>query len=126
MHQAAQSLLGTHDFATFGAPTVGTSTVRHMVKVQCRLGRHGLHRFIFRANGFLQHMVRGLMGSLVEVGRGKWTVADFQAALQAQDRHACGPLAPPQGLILWRVTYPSSSIERQAEVEPHETQNMDS
>jgi len=57
------------------------------------------------ARSFLQHQVRSMVGSLVHVGEGKWTVADLAAALAARDRTACGQVAPPQGLYLVRVDY---------------------
>jgi tRNA pseudouridine38-40 synthase len=56
-------------------------------------------------SGFLHHMVRNIVGTLVEVGRGKLEPADITRILQARDRTLAGPTAPPQGLCLVRVEY---------------------
>jgi len=57
------------------------------------------------ARSFLHHQVRSIVGSLVQVGERKWTPADMKRALEARDRSACGPVAPPDGLYLVRVDY---------------------
>jgi tRNA pseudouridine38-40 synthase len=62
-------------------------------------------RVTFAARSFLHRQVRSMVGSLVEVGRGRWTPADLVAALAAADRSACGPVAPAQGLCLMAVDY---------------------
>ncbi len=59
----------------------------------------------FSARSFLHRQVRSMAGSLVEVGLGRWSIADFAAALEARDRRACGPVAPPDGLYLTAVIY---------------------
>jgi tRNA pseudouridine38-40 synthase len=58
------------------------------------------------ARSFLHRQVRSMVGSLVEVGTGKWSPKDFKAALDAADRSRCGPVAPPDGLYLVAVDYP--------------------
>jgi tRNA pseudouridine38-40 synthase len=58
------------------------------------------------ARSFLHHQVRNIVGTLALVGTGKWTAQDVVATLQARDRSAAGPTAPPQGLYLTGVTYP--------------------
>ena len=58
------------------------------------------------ARSFLHHQVRNIVGTLALVGTGKWTPDDVAAALQARDRSAAGPTAPPEGLYLTEVTYP--------------------
>ena len=58
------------------------------------------------ARSFLHRQVRSMVGSLVEVGFGKWSAADLRAALEAADRARCGPVAPASGLYLERVEYP--------------------
>jgi tRNA pseudouridine38-40 synthase len=60
----------------------------------------------FRGNGFLKHMVRNLVGTIVEVGQGKRSVEEFQQVLAGKDRRQAGPTAPPQGLFLLNVEYP--------------------
>jgi len=60
---------------------------------------------IFASRSFLHRQVRSMAGTLAEVGAGRWTRADVKAALDARDRTACGPVAPPQGLYLTGVGY---------------------
>jgi tRNA pseudouridine38-40 synthase len=104
MNQAAQSLVGVHDFATFGQPPQGDNTVREVFRAVCR--REGDEVSIFvEANAFLQRMVRSIVGSLKWVGEGNWTVEQFVAALEACDRSRCGTVAPPHGLYLVSVVY---------------------
>ena len=105
MHEAAQSLLGRHDFTTFRA---AECQAKSPVKTLDRLDvvRHGDDlRITASARSFLQHQVRSMVGSLVHVGERKWSAADLAAALAARDRSACGQVAPPQGLYLVRVEY---------------------
>jgi tRNA pseudouridine38-40 synthase len=61
------------------------------------------------ARSFLHNQVRSMVGSLVPVGDGKWQPADLARALEARDRSACGPVAPPDGLYLVRVDYPAGA-----------------
>lgn len=109
MQVAADMLIGVHDFGTFGLPPKGTVTIRRMYKAQGQTLEGGLSRFTFEADAFLQHMVRRIMGTLVEVGRGKMTLQDFAAAFAAADRRRAGPTAPPHGLILTVVRYRGES-----------------
>lgn len=104
MNQAAQRLVGRHDFATFGRPPQGENTVRTVFSAGWRQQGDELH-FMIEANAFLQRMVRSLAGSLKLVGEGTWTGADFVAALAACDRARAGKTAPPQGLTLISVAY---------------------
>jgi tRNA pseudouridine38-40 synthase len=105
MQQAARMLIGHHDMSSFAAS--GT-TVRCFERAVTRSEfRRGGRRLVYdiEANGFLQHMVRILVGTLLEVGIGRFSVADFQAILQSRDRTRAGKTAPPQGLFLQRVFY---------------------
>jgi tRNA pseudouridine38-40 synthase len=105
MQAAAQKLVGKHDFTTFRA---AECQAKSPVKTLDRLdvARDGDDvRVTASARSFLQHQVRSMVGSLVHVGEGKWTLADLAAALEARDRSACGQVAPPQGLYLMRVEY---------------------
>jgi tRNA pseudouridine38-40 synthase len=116
MQTAAQHLVGTHDFATFGQPPQGESTVRTLFAADWhvdapslpQLGVPAERRLVFTvtANAFLQHMVRKVVGTLLEVGRGRRSVADFAGALQAAHGAHAAPPAPPCGLVLEWVTYP--------------------
>jgi len=105
MHDAAQHLVGHHDFTTFRA---AECQAKSPVKTLDRLDveRHGDElRISAAARSFLHHQVRSMVGSLVQVGEGKWNAADLARALAARDRKACGPVAPPDGLYLVRVDY---------------------
>ena len=105
MHEAAQKLIGRHDFTTFRA---AECQAKSPLKTLDRLdvARDGDEvRITASARSFLHHQVRSMVGSLVHVGEGKWSAGDLAAALAARDRTACGQVAPPQGLYLVRVEY---------------------
>lgn len=118
MQQAAALIVGEHDFATFGMPTVGESTVRTVLRATWQevepwlpvLAGQRQDRvlvFTIEANAFLKHMVRKLVGSMLKLGRGARSVADFAEALAAADGSRSAPSAPPNGLVFEAVTYPS-------------------
>ncbi len=108
MHQAAQRLVGQHDFAAFTNAGHGRlSTVRSIF--DCRVDRPGdlspeLH-IVVRGDGFLYNMIRIIAGTLIEVGRTRKTVDWIDALLEHGDRHQSGPTAPPEGLCLEWVRY---------------------
>ncbi len=105
MAQAAESFAGTHDFASFAAKGAGReNTVRHIFS--CRLMCKG-HRLAFtvEGNGFLHHMVRNMMGTLLELGRGRMTMPEFNALFRYRDRTLAGFTAPACGLTLLKVRY---------------------
>jgi tRNA pseudouridine38-40 synthase len=105
MHEAAQLLLGKHDFSTFRA---AQCQAKSPVKTLDRLdvARYGeLIEIRTDARSFLHHQVRSIVGSLRLVGEGKWRARDLQKALQAKDRAACGPVAASEGLFLLKVDY---------------------
>lgn len=105
MHAAAQLILGKHDFTTFrAAECQANSPIRTLdVLTVSRQAEHVV--VVAKARSFLHSQVRSMVGSLKLVGEGKWSPADFRAALDARSRPACGPLAPPDGLYLTRVDY---------------------
>jgi len=105
MHAAAQALVGRHDFTTFrDAACQARSPIKTLTEV--RVWREGEEvRLAFAARSFLHRQVRSMTGSLVEVGAGRWSPADLTAALNAQDRARCGPVAPAHGLTLTGVDY---------------------
>ncbi len=106
MHEAAQVLIGRHDFSTFrDAQCQANSPWRTLDYFRVEADGETI-RFDVGARSFLHRQVRSMVGSLIEVGHGKWTFADFRAALEAADRSRCGPVAPPDGLYLERVDYP--------------------
>ena len=111
MRQAAQSLLGEHDFTSFcvAASAEGKPTCRRLdvvdITPETVLGEHSVVIRIV-GNAFLHSMVRVIVGSLVETATGRRAPEWLSEALAARDRSAAGPTAPPQGLTLWQVTYP--------------------
>ena len=106
MHAAAQMLVGSHDFSTFrDAQCQSESPVKTLDEI--RVSRIGEEvQLTCSARSFLHRQVRSFVGSLVEVGVGKWSLRDFKAALDAADRKRCGPVAPSDGLYLVAVDYP--------------------
>jgi tRNA pseudouridine38-40 synthase len=104
MNQAANVIVGLHDFATFGQPPQGHNTEREVFRAMWRK-QDELLLFEIEANAFLFRMVRSLVGSMKAVGEGRWAVTDFVAALENKDRGAAGQTAPPHGLCLIGVTY---------------------
>ena len=104
MCEAAGVLVGEHDFATFGQPPVGENTVRQVFRSEWRRD-DDLLKFQIEANAFLYKMVRSIVGSLCQVGRGAWSVERFAHIVAAADRSLAGPTAPPQGLCLLAVSY---------------------
>lgn len=106
MHEAAQALIGHHDFTTFRDAQCQAKSPERTMDV-ARVWREGEEvRLEFQARSFLHRQVRSLTGSLAEVGAGRWSVADMKTALEARDRRACGPVAPAHGLYLAAVGYP--------------------
>jgi len=105
MHAAAQRLLGKHDFTTFRDTECQARSPEKTLD-QLDVTRQGDEvNVVTSARSFLHSQVRSMVGSLVWVGEGRWTVSDLAAALAARNRAACGPVAPPQGLYLVRVEY---------------------
>jgi tRNA pseudouridine38-40 synthase len=107
MHEAAQLLLGLHDFTTFRSVNCQSQSP---VKTLDRLtvSRHGEEIIVeAAARSFLHHQVRSMVGCLALVGEGKWLARDLQAALDAADRQALGLNAPPDGLYFVSATYPA-------------------
>jgi tRNA pseudouridine38-40 synthase len=104
MQEAAQALVGEHDFAAFGRPPQGQVTVRRVLAAEWR-GEPPWLTFDIEANAFLYRMVRSIVGTLLRVGRGKMGVEDFAAVLAAGDRSLAGPTVPPHGLCMLEVKY---------------------
>lgn len=118
MNEAAEYLIGVHDFATFGQPPQGESTERHVLAAIWQISEisplpldtfPGMQLvFTITANAFLRQMVRNLVGTLLSVGRGELSPNALKEALAARDRSRSAPPSAPQGLVLERVTYPPS------------------
>ncbi|MEL6363387.1 MAG: tRNA pseudouridine(38-40) synthase TruA [Pseudomonadota bacterium] len=106
MAAGARRLIGRHDFTTFrSSDCQADSPVRTMDAVTVE--REG-DEIIVRcaARSFLHHQVRSIVGTLERVGAGRWSAEDVTAALEARDRAACGPVAPPDGLYFVKALYP--------------------
>jgi tRNA pseudouridine38-40 synthase len=105
MKQAAAALIGRHDFTAFKGSKGDTKTDRCYLK---RLTVRKLKEMIvitIEADRFLQHMVRNIVGTIIEVGRGKRKAQEMKQILKSLDRRLAGPTAPPQGLCLIEVRY---------------------
>ena len=105
MHAAAQRLTGKHDFTTFRSTECQAKSPEKTLDRLDVTHDGDEVRVAASARSFLQHQVRSMVGSLVHVGEGKWSVADLAEALAARDRARCGQVAPPHGLYLVRVDY---------------------
>ncbi len=117
MEEAAQSLVGEHDFATFGQPPEGEVTVRHVFRVEwseepgscVAVGEveDGGRVLVFdiEGNAFLYRMVRSIVGTLLDVGQGRMSVSEFEEAFASCERGQAGKTAAPHGLCLMRVDY---------------------
>jgi tRNA pseudouridine38-40 synthase len=105
MHNAAQRLVGKHDFTTFRSTEC---QAKSPVKTLDRLDVSRVEDEVIiatSARSFLHNQVRSMVGTLALVGDGKWSAQDLAGVLAARDRAACGPVAPPEGLYLMRVDY---------------------
>jgi tRNA pseudouridine38-40 synthase len=105
MHEAAQVLVGHHDFTTFRSTECQAASPEKTLD-RLAVVRDGEEvRIEASSRSFLHNQVRSMVGSLRLVGGGKWSAADLKKALEARDRTACGPVAPAYGLYLVRVDY---------------------
>ena len=105
MQRAAEYLAGEHDFKSFcGNSHMKKSTVRNVDKIDIRRSK-GYIYFTFHGTGFLQNMVRILVGTLLEVGMGRMQPEDMPGILEAKNRRSAGPTAPAKGLCLIKVDY---------------------
>jgi tRNA pseudouridine38-40 synthase len=105
MQEAAAYLEGCHDFKSFcGNPKMKKSTVRIVDKIEIKRKKDYIY-FTFHGTGFLQNMVRILVGTLLQTGRGEIPPEQVREILEACDRSKAGPTAPPEGLCLVKVDY---------------------
>ncbi len=106
MKEATRYLMGEHDFSSFRSVGTPTQTAtRKVIRAEWKRGREGLIRFEIEATGFLKQMVRAIVGTLVEVGRGKIRPQEFRKILESKSRSIAGPTAPAKGLFLKEVKY---------------------
>ncbi|MGF1651181.1 MAG: tRNA pseudouridine(38-40) synthase TruA [Hyphomicrobiaceae bacterium] len=109
MQEASKALLGTHDFTTFRAAACqAASPVKTLDRLDVVEVGGEIH-VIAEARSFLHNQVRSIVGSLKLVGAGRWPVSGMTEALAARDRARCGALAPPWGLYLAAVSYPTDA-----------------
>ncbi len=106
MSEALDRLRGKHDFTALACPEAGASAVREVFEASCRPLEEGLVEIRVVANAFIYRMMRIMTGSLLQVGRGSWTVDDFCSVLASGDCSRAGPALPARGLVLQRVNYP--------------------
>lgn len=105
MNEAASLIVGKKDFKSFAsAADERQSSVRTVRRCEVSTGGDNIYLDI-EGDGFLYNMVRNIMGTLVEVGRGRWQPVKITEILEAKNRTAAGPLAPAQGLCLMRIDY---------------------
>jgi tRNA pseudouridine38-40 synthase len=107
MHEAAQVFIGRHDFSTFrDSECQAESPVRTLERFEV-MKDGDLILIKVAARSFLHRQVRSMVGSLEQVGSGRWTADDLRSALEACDRARCGTVAPAAGLYLVGVDRPT-------------------
>ncbi|SFU18316.1 tRNA pseudouridine(38-40) synthase TruA [Mesorhizobium sp. YR577] len=105
MHEAAQVLVGRHDFTTFRSLQCQASSPLRTLERFDVVRKGDEIEIHAAARSFLHNQVRSMVGTIKRVGEGAWSAADVKAALEAKDRAACGSVAPPFGLYLTKVDY---------------------
>jgi tRNA pseudouridine38-40 synthase len=110
MREAAATFIGRHDFRSFAAnPGYEKSSTTRTLR-RCDIRRSGnLLTFIIEGDGFLYKMCRGIVGTLVQVGLGKFSPREVATMLGKKDRRVSGMSAPAHGLVLWKVFYKRSA-----------------
>ena len=106
MELACDPLIGEHDFSSFCRKSPDNGSLTRLVRdAHWEVPDEGVLRFHIEASAFCQQMVRSVVGTMVDVGRGKTRAGEISTILRARDRSAAGAPAPPQGLCLWEVMY---------------------
>jgi tRNA pseudouridine38-40 synthase len=106
MRQAASAFIGKHDFQSFAANSGHSRETTVRTVTRCDLKRNGpLLTFIIQGDGFLYRMCRGIVGTLVQIGLGKFPPDEIRRMLARKDRRVAGMSAPAHGLVLWKVFY---------------------
>ena len=106
MQAAGDALIGEHDFTSFCRSHPGGCNVRRVLDVSWQDAGDGLLQFEIEASSFCQQMVRSVVGTMVDMGRGRRRAGEMTSILRARSRSAAGQPAPPHGLTLWSVRYP--------------------
>ncbi len=112
MNLAAEKLKDYSDFTSFARLHGGNKTNFCKIEEARWEKRGALYVFVIRADRFLRNMVRAIVGTLLDVGRGKISVEDFCRIIEAKNREEAGTSAPPQGLFLNDISYPPGIFER--------------
>ncbi len=111
MQMAADYLVGEHDFKSFcTVRTQAFTTVRRIYELSVTR-EQDIVRMRIKGNGFLYNMVRIIAGTLARVGTGLWEPERVKSALEAKNRQAAGPKAPPEGLTLVNIEYPQGNLK---------------
>ncbi len=112
MQQCLELITGTHDFASFEASgsrnketSGGRGSIRTLHEAVFTPMAQNQFQFLFTGDGFLRHMVRNIVGTVLDVGKGRKTVAEFKEIIAAKDRSAAGTTAPAHGLFLKNIFY---------------------
>lgn len=113
MNKAAEILLETDDFTSFAKlHTDNKTNICHVTHARWhKIDADGGYVFVITADRFLRNMVRAVVGTLVDVGRGKLTIEGFRKVIEARDRCSAGTSMPGHALYLWEVTYPYYSAD---------------
>ena len=119
MIAAAAKFEGTHNFESFRAASCQSKQpIRHVT--HCRLFEHGRYLVLdIQADGFLHHMVRNIMGCLLEIGQGEYDIDHIDTIFAAENRQAAGVTAPPDGLYFIHANYPEQFALPQRPLGPH-------
>jgi tRNA pseudouridine38-40 synthase len=106
MERCGRILIGSHDFSSFRASgDESRHSIREVIRFEIERRQGDLIVIVIEANAFLREMVRSIVGTLVDVGRGKASLEEFEGIFQARDRRKAGMTAPAQGLFLVEVKY---------------------
>ena len=109
MNRAAEILMKTVDFTSFSKLHTDTRTNDcHVTEAEWEMLPDGRWVFTITADRFLRNMVRAIVGTLMEVGRGRLTIDGFQRIIDSKDRCSAGDSAPAQGLFLYKIVYPDN------------------
>lgn len=106
VREGLDHLVGEHDFTSFrGQGCTAKTTVRTIFRAEWGELSPALHYISITGGGFLRHMVRNLVGTLVDIGKGKYPPERVRELFSLQDRSEAGPTAPARGLFLWKIAY---------------------
>lgn len=106
MRAGLAHIVGEHDFCSFrGQGCTAKTTVREVFCAELRGKSTGLHFIVISGDGFLRHMVRNVVGTIVDVGKRNYLPERVKELFTLRDRSQAGPTAPARGLFLWNITY---------------------